>query len=112
MGLAFDLTEWWETSPPARRGTFKAFVDAADLETLPIRSEAKSRIIATKPKSRVFELKVGVTEAGPLGVAVATITRSLIVSDNYILDGDLEEAGPLGVAAASITRSIITSEAA
>lgn len=112
MGLSFDLTEWWETSPPAKRGTFKAFVDASDLETLPVRVEARTRVMATKPKSRVFTLKVGVTEAGPVGIAAATLTRSLVVSENYIFDGDLEEVGSLGIAAASVTRSIITSEAA
>lgn len=112
MGLDFELIEWWQTSPPARRGTFKAFIEIGDAETLPARSEARTRLLATKPKSRVFALKVGVTEAGPIGIAAATLTRSIVVSDNYVFIGDMEEVGPLGIAAAIVTRSIITSEAA
>jgi phage tail P2-like protein len=112
LGLAFDLTEWWQPYPTARRGTFKVFIEAGDIPTPVTRSEALLRIRTTKPKSRVVDLKVGVSETGPLGIAAATITRSLIVSENYILDGVLEEIGPLGFSAASLTRSIITSEAA
>lgn len=112
MGLAFEMTEWWETSPQARRGTFKVFIDAGADETLTSRASARARILSTKPKSRVFELKLGITEKGPLGIAAATQTRSIVVSENYVLDGVLEEVGPLGVAVALVTRSIITSEAA
>ena len=112
LGLSYDITEWFDVTPPARRGTFKVFVDADSRSTLDVRDETTSRVSASKPMTRVFDLKIGVQEAGPIGVAAATLTSSTIVAEPFIIDGPAEETGPIGIASATVTRSIITSEAA
>ena len=110
LGLSYDITEWFDVSPPARRGTFKVFVDAETRNTSAVRDEATSRVSASKPMTRIFDLKIGVQETGPLGVAAATLTKSLIVADPFIIDGPAEETGPIGIAAATLTRSLIIAD--
>lgn len=111
LGLAFDLTEWWERVPAGRHGTFSVFVDVTGVtDTAPLRAEASARIRTSKPKSRVGELRLGVSEAGPIGIAAATLTTTTIAAEPFVLDGNLEEPGPLGIAAATWTTSTIIAE--
>lgn len=108
MGLVYSISEWWEVEPPRRKGTARIFVDLGEREDIiAVREEALLRIRTSKPKSRVVDLRVGTRSIGPLGIASATITRSKIVAEPFIL-GDVTEQGPLGIAAGTFTRSRIT----
>lgn len=112
LGLNFEISEWWEATPVRRRGTFKVFVDVADQNTQPVREEVVARVRSSKPKSRFLDLKIGISETGPIGISAGTTTRSTIIAEPFIIDGPAEELGPMGIASATVTRSIITAEAA
>lgn len=74
LGIAFDLVEWWEADPPARRGTFEATIwatgDGPDLD-LVLQNLARQAIRAAKPKSRVFTLRLGARPTGFVYVGAA-----------------------------------------
>lgn len=111
LGLPIELTEWWETVPSGRRGTFSVFLDVSGVnETTAIRAEASARIRTSKPKSRVVALQLGISETGPLGISAATLTTTTIIADPFVLGGPIDEPGPLGIAAATRTISTIIAE--
>lgn len=78
------IEEWFESDPPKRRGTFEvtAFVGSHVYGDGPflndrIQNDIIQTIKATKPKSRVFSLKLGAGFKTALGVANAVRTPSI-----------------------------------
>lgn len=74
LGLIARFEEWWEATPPRRRGTFRVMVlagqsaDAGVVVTEELQRDARAMVMAAKPKSRVAEIGVGVELRGPIGV--------------------------------------------
>lgn len=77
LGGQTTIREWWQSTPPARRGTFRVRVHAdgsgpiLDLTLLRQMHEAVRR---AKPKSRVFELEVALEARAPILAAITTRT--------------------------------------
>lgn len=111
LGVPVEITEWWEVSPTARRGTFRIFADVTGVEDTPaLRAKLVERVDLSKPKSRVVEARLGIAETGPLGIAAATWTSSTIIADPFALGGPVEATGPLGIASSTWTSSTLIAE--
>lgn len=73
---AFTIIEWWQFSPPARRGTFAVTLHLNDAEpVMPAPEQALLRHLITraKPKSRAFTLLAGHVEALSFAVGVGLL---------------------------------------
>ncbi|WP_343034064.1 phage tail protein I [Aurantimonas aggregata] len=71
---AFDLdstiVEWWEETPPSRRGTFRVeiiYADGGPVFDLATQIQAIEAVRSSKPKSRIFTTRATIPFAGPLG---------------------------------------------
>ncbi|MDO9428445.1 MAG: phage tail protein I [Methylobacterium sp.] len=78
LGLGAQITEWWETTPPGRRGTFTVATHAdgsgPPLDLALIRS-AQLAVRRAKPKSRVLTFTVALASQTP--ILIAGTTRGL-----------------------------------
>lgn len=76
LGVKATFTEWWEASPRAAPYTFEVVALANEraagggpLITPELTLDIRAAIMAAKPLSRAFDLKVGVSYSSRLGVA-------------------------------------------
>lgn len=104
LGITCEIRAWWQMDPPGRRGTFEvtALLDKPLYPGLPIWNEqvvtdAFQTIKATKPKSRVFNLKVAALQNGPAYVgayaqAGGTFTALPLAQDAPPIDGPVYAA--------------------
>lgn len=76
FGCRTVLTEWWQTSPPSRRGTARLRAYAIErsspnvpMVTPQLVANVRRAIAIAKPKSRSFTIEVGVGTNGRLGIA-------------------------------------------
>ena len=85
LGCRASRTEWWETSPMGRRGTFhvRAFVNerlypGAPLVTPELFTKVLAAVRRAKPKSRSFTADIAVAVLGSTGVAAALQSLSVM----------------------------------
>jgi phage tail P2-like protein len=103
LGIKADIVEWWEASPPGRRGTatVTAYVTAPLGEGVilseKIQRQAIASIRASKPKSRVIAYQIGVGVAQSVGVTSdlqdIACTRREMVAASEMPEGTLGMAG-------------------
>lgn len=104
----FDITEWWETYPAGRRGTFSAFVELGETDSLKdLRTAARRLVAASKPKSRLAFIQVGPRVTGALGIAGGMALRSNVAVEPLAVDMPAV-AGPLFFLAAGRTAGRLT----
>jgi len=106
LGLVARFEEWWEASPPRRRGTFRVMVlatesaDAGVVVTEALQRDARAMVMAAKPKSRVADVGIGVELRGPVGVmAGAGLAGGVVRFDAGPALHAIGLAGMMGVAA-------------
>lgn len=96
IGFEAQITEWWEATPNARRGTFsvlgllnKQIYENGPLIDAQIQALVHEVIRASKPKSRVYDLSLGVNyrneitmvAAGPPPLQVVRNTARAAIAD-------------------------------
>ncbi|KAB1069261.1 phage tail protein I [Methylobacterium planeticum] len=84
LGAQTTIREWWESTPPARRGTLRVRVHAdgsGPILDLKLLAQLREAVKRSKPKSRVFELEVALQSEAPLLMAATTrsITRTTLL---------------------------------
>ncbi len=111
LGSPYSLTEWWERTPPGRRGTARLHISTDDIPGLAaLRRKAQRLAYAAKPKSRSIFISMGPLVEGDAPMSIGIHTRRYLTVDPFKLDiNDLD--GPLPIAAAIYTRRHITIEA-
>lgn len=111
LGSPYTLTEWWERTPPGRRGTGHLHISTDDIAGLAVlRNKAKRLAYAAKPKARAIAITMGPLIEGDVTVLIGVHTRRIIAIEPYRLDiNDVD--GPLPIAAAIYTRRYIIIEA-
>ncbi len=78
MGFDANITEWWESEPVARHGTFHLellYKDGAQEFSLDEVNRGLQAVVATKPKSRVFTAETVITARGVVSVAAWSTTN-------------------------------------
>lgn len=110
LGHPSSILEWFERTPPGRRGTFRVFVDLGDVPA-PLRYvagasvlRAARRLVAqAKPKSRAAAVGAGERNTGFLNVAAGVMLVRRVVIAPYRLiqspaDGTLTLRSTIGIA--------------
>lgn len=111
LGLPFDLIEWWETVPAGRRGTVRIVLrvggtsGATEAQTMIDR--ARERIRATKPKSRVADILIGI-DAAHAGCLVGTISIGGVIALNGRTDRAIALAAPASFAGAISVAGVVS----
>lgn len=111
LGSPYSLTEWWERTPPGRRGTARLHISTDDIPGLAaLRRKAQRLAYAATPKSRAIAITLGPLVGGDAPVPLGIHTRRYLTIEPFKLDiNDLD--GPLPIAVAIYTRRHITIEA-
>lgn len=93
IGIKAKIVEWWQETPPARRGTFSItvyvnhhiYADDPVFLNEKIQRDAIKFVKAAKPKSRVFNFIIGANFSAQIGVgnsmALMAIQRETIEAD-------------------------------
>lgn len=83
LGTGYDLTEWWEVSPPRRRGTARVMIPISVPAAFALVPVARRRVYAAKPKSRAVQIGVGDAVSHTVFVAGAMHTRRALTIEPY-----------------------------
>ena len=117
LGIKTTIVEWWQQTPPARRGTFEvtAFITKriyADGPFLDARLQAQAleSVRASKPKSRVFTFKIGLSGIGSFQMASAgeAVQLANLAGASRVTD---RAQGAVGVATAGEAVQLCTASA-
>jgi phage tail P2-like protein len=81
---SFEINEWYELTPFARRGTASIFV-ASDVldDPIQLRARVKSLIVASKPKSRAITIGIGMMAVGPMVLCSGSASASALTIAPY-----------------------------
>lgn len=74
----FEITEWWQAHPPARRGTARVFIETSLEDVARVLAVIRPLVMAAKPKSRSVAFGAGERQAASFvagaGLLVETFT--------------------------------------
>ena len=101
LDISTRITEWWEATPPARRGTFEVIgfvrgIMEGQPEVLSerVQNNALKAVRTAKPKSRVLDFKIAVGMSDRLGGANLA-TSAAIAGQTVTADANKTQASKL-----------------
>ena len=89
----FDLTEWFDAIPVARRGTARIHVETT-LDDVPrVLRAIRPLVLAAKPKTRAVAFGAGEMMPGSIAVGAGLLEEILTTIDPYAYGGEELDAG-------------------
>lgn len=108
-GRPYEITEWWQTLPQARRGTARIFVETTLDDIGRIQRAIRPLVFAAKPKSRAIAFGAGELQAAPFVVGAGLVVETLTEIEAYAYAGETVEA-PFVIGAGILAETLTTVE--
>lgn len=108
-GRPYDIVEWFDRVPPARRGTAFVMFEAPLDQIGALLARVKRFVDAAKPKSRAVFLAAGEIVPGDIPIGGAIVLDELITVDPYAYPGE-DRDGVIVAAAGLLEESLTTVE--
>ncbi|MCO4053399.1 MAG: phage tail protein I [Bosea sp.] len=92
-GRAYEITEWFEQSPPGRRGTATVHVEAELGEILALSHRIRPLVMTSKPKSRAVFIGIGPRAPGSIVFGAGILDETITEISPYSYQGENADAG-------------------
>ena len=106
-GVEAEFVEWWEMSPPGRRGTSTVYLRARSPAAGVLIAAMRPTVYAAKPKARALFLAAGPWVDGALLVGGALHTEKLIVIEPTLFVASAPEGAVAVSVAVHVEKTII-----